>query len=134
MLVSINKLSVDKMGEPFLLAELNGLGNQCVHWSLVVMRIHREDMKQCGHAAHINHLQETDEFLIPIGAHERAPVQIRGKLSSDGFQVFSEMPETSALANGRFIVNRVDPLYEIVTKRDNLHRHAALGSAPDILP
>ena len=122
------------MGDPFLLADLDGLGNQCVHWSFVVMRVHREDVKQCGHAVHINHFQKTDEFLIPIGANKRAAVQIRSELSSDGLQIFTEVPEASPLSNRRFVVNPVDALHEIIIKRDNSHRYAALGSAPDILP
>ena|SRR5205807_698354 len=133
MFIAINKLSVDKMRNSLLLAELDGLCNQGVHWPFVIMLIHRDYVKERGYAANIDHFQEADKFFIPIGTNKLTSIQICREFSPQRFNIFPEVPEPFLLPNGGFVVNPLDPPYEFIVKWYNPHYHSALGSAPNIL-
>ena len=122
------------MRNSLLLAELDGVCNQRVHWPFVMMLIHRDYVKERGYAANVDHFQEADKFFIPIRTNKLTSIQIRREFSSERVQIFPEVPETFPLPNGGFIVNLMDALYEVIIKWHNPHYHSALGGTSNILP
>ncbi|OLA99354.1 MAG: hypothetical protein AUH08_11595 [Verrucomicrobia bacterium 13_2_20CM_54_12] len=63
-LVAINESSVDQMRDSFLLADRRCLSDQCVLGSLVIMLVHRDDVKNRRQVVNVNHFQETYKFPI----------------------------------------------------------------------
>ncbi|HEY4270913.1 MAG TPA: hypothetical protein VGM65_02835 [Candidatus Udaeobacter sp.] len=133
-LIAINKLRVDKVRDPLLLADLYGLCDQCVHWPFIIMLVHRDDVKERRGMVNVDHFREGYKFLIPIRTHKITSIQIGREFSFYTVNILPEMPEGSSVSYWYTIINPMDAVYEIVIKRDNFYDHATPGGAPYILP
>src|SRR5262249_4968200 len=116
-----------------LITDLDRFRYQSIHWPLIIVFIHSQDMKKRRVIIDINHFYKANQLILPIRANKLAPLQIRCVLPSYGLEILAVMPKSTPLAYRRFVANFMNAACEFVIERSNSHDHSPLRRASHVL-
>src|SRR4051794_6350383 len=96
------------MRDSFGCADLDSLGNQRIHWPLIIMRRLRHDLHNYRRLSNIYHLYEAEQVGAVVCADELAAVRIRLVVEPHLRQGLTEVPEPSPLTHWGLVVDCLD--------------------------